>query len=231
MLPYRTLPGRRLERHNEAEVARVMSESQQKIFVIGRNKTGTTSMLIALRTLGYKVGSQPAAELLLGDWAKRDFRRIVEYCRSADAFQDVPFSLDFTYVVLDHAFPHSKFILTVRNNAAEWYDSLVRFHTKMIGKDRLPTADDLRQFKYRKPNFLWEAAQFIYGVDENSLYDRDIYMRHYDLHNERVREYFRYRASDLLELNLGDPCAMRTLCGFLGIDPGDKVMPHLNASS
>ena len=83
-----------------------MNESQKKVFVIGRNKTGTTSMMVALKALGFTVGSQARAEMLLEDWAKRDFRRIVEYCKSADTFQDVPFSLDYTYVVLDYAFPN-----------------------------------------------------------------------------------------------------------------------------
>ena len=100
----------------------------------------------------------------------------------------------------------------------------------MIGKNRLPTADDLKQFKYRKPNFLWQAAQFIYGIDENSLYDREIYTSHYEMHVKRVREYFRYRPDDLLVLNIGDRGAMKSLCDFLGVELRDHVMPHLNAS-
>jgi len=201
-----------------------------KIFVVGRNKTGTTSMMVALRSLGFKLGSQPVAELLLEDWARRDFRRIIEYCHTADAFQDVPFSLNYTYVALDCAFPSSKFILTVRRDAAEWYDSLLRFHTRMIGKNRVPTADDLREFRYRKPQYLWQAAQFIYGVDERTLYDRKLYMAHYDSHVREVREYFRYRPNDLLVLNVAEDGAMRSLCDFLGVDAGSAVLPHLNAS-
>jgi len=188
-------------------------------------------MLMALKALGFRTGSQPVAELLLDDWARRDFRKIVEYCRGADAFQDVPFSLDYTYVVLDQAFPGSRFVLTVRNSADEWYDSLVRFHTMMIGKNRLPTAQDLREFRYRKPNYLWDAARYIYGVDENTLYDRATYIAHYESHNQAVRDYFRYRPDDLLVLNLAEPGAMASLCGFLGIEGGNRAMPHFNATS
>ncbi len=54
-------------------------------------------MEAALKGLGYRVGVQRDAELLMDDWAIRDFRRIVAYCRTADAFQDVPFSVGFTY--------------------------------------------------------------------------------------------------------------------------------------
>ena len=48
-----------------------------KVFCIGRNKTGTTSVERALQDMGYRLGNQRAGELLLEDWARRDFRRIV----------------------------------------------------------------------------------------------------------------------------------------------------------
>jgi hypothetical protein len=70
---------------------------QGKIFCIGRNKTGTTSLEQALRGFGYRLGNQRQGELLLDDWAHRDFRRIVDLARSADAFQDIQFSLRSTY--------------------------------------------------------------------------------------------------------------------------------------
>ncbi len=91
----------------------------------------------------------------MGDWAQRKFNNIVSYCKTADAFQDVPFSNDYTYQVMDYAFPNSKFILTVRNSSEEWYESLTQFHAKMIGKNRIPTADDLKQFSYRETGWVW----------------------------------------------------------------------------
>jgi hypothetical protein len=89
----------------------------EKIFVIGRNKTGTTSLGHALYSMGFRIGHQPTAELLLEDWAKRNFRSIIDYCKTANAFQDVPFSLDYTYQALNHAFPGSKFILSVGSSS------------------------------------------------------------------------------------------------------------------
>ena len=81
-----------------------------KIFGIGNNKTGTTSLSKAMSKLGYKVGNQKIAELLHKDWAQRNFTPIIEYCKTAEFFQDVPFSKPFTFIVLDQAFPNSKFI-------------------------------------------------------------------------------------------------------------------------
>ena len=93
-----------------------------KIFCIGANKTGTTSLKKAMDELGFVVGAQITAENLVDDWAQRDFRRIIKYCKSAEFFQDAPFSFEFTYIVMDHAFPGSKFILTERDSPEQWYN-------------------------------------------------------------------------------------------------------------
>lgn len=201
---------------------------RSKVFCIGQNKTGTTSLAEALTQLGFTLGDQPTAELLLDDWSRRDFRALVRYCASADAFQDIPFSLDYTYQALDAAFPGAKFILTVRDSAAQWYSSLTRFHTKLVGKDRLPTADDLKAFPYCRPGWLWDAVRLVYGESEDALYHRDTYMRRYDEQNRRAVEYFRHRPGDLLVLNVGHPDAMRHLVTFLGVGDPRGSMPHLN---
>jgi hypothetical protein len=205
-------------------------KKRKKIFVIGRNKTGTTSLGHTLHSLGFRIGNQPKAELLIEDWAKRKFHNMVNYCKTADAFQDIPFSLDYTYQAMDYAFPGSKFILTVRNSSGKWYESLTRFHTKIVGKNRLPTADDLKQFPYRKTGWLWRTQQLVYGIDEHSLYNKEIYIKHYDSHNQTVLNYFRHRPEDLLVLNLSDSDAMQSLCEFINIKFANQTMPHLNIS-
>lgn len=201
-----------------------------KVFCIGENKTGTTTVESVLASLGYKIGSQEKGESLLRAWAVRDFEPIVKLCKTADAFQDIPFSNDFTYEILDYVFPNSKFILTVRNNKDEWYESMTRFHTKIVGKGRLPTMDDLKDFNYAYKEFLWEANKFKYGIDETTLYDYKIYTNQYEKHNDRVKEYFKYRPEDLLVLNLAEKDAMKKLFLFLGVKYSGEIMPHLNAS-
>lgn len=202
-----------------------------KVFCIGRNKTGTTSIGRALTSLGFKVASQAEAELMIEDWAWRDFCRIISFCRTANAFQDVPFSLDFTYQAIDHALPGSKFVLTIRESSEIWYSSLLRFHTKIVGKGRTPTVEDLKEFGYRYRGWLWRQHQLVYGIDESTLYDRRIYTHHYERHNARIEDYFRYRSHDLLVLHIGDPLAMKKLCEFLDIGYDGQLMPHLNSSA
>lgn len=203
---------------------------QQKVFCIGANKTGTTSVEHVLRSLGLTLGEQGQAERLVHDWAMRDYRRIIKYCQSAEAFQDIPFSLHGTFKVLDGAFPRSKFILTVRNNSDEWFGSLVRFHSKIVGKGRVPTADDLRQINYRYPGFMLDVLKLSYGADESTLYNRDVYIQYYEDHNNQVKEYFKDRSDDLLVLNVEEADAMERLVKFLGYPYTGQKMPHLNAS-
>lgn len=202
-----------------------------KVFGIGRNKTGTTSLESALRSLGYRLGLQARGEMLRGDWARRDFTRIIALCRTADAFQDVPFSNDYTFQALDMHFPGSRFVLTVRDSPEQWYESLVRFHTRIVNKGRLPTADDLREFSYRYKGFLWDAFVSTYGDDERLLYDKDAYIAHYVNHNRRVADYFRHRPADLLVLNVAENDAMEKLCTFLGRPYRGRKMPHMNRSA
>jgi len=204
--------------------------SRSKIFCVGRNKTGTTTIAEALRQFVYTIGRQSKAEALMEVWSQRNYRRIIRYCRFADAYQDVPFSLPYTYQAVDNAFPGSKFILTVRDSASEWYSSLTRFHTKLIGKKRLPTPEDLKEYPYVARGWLWRQQTLVYGVNEDTLYDAQIYQRHYEQHNSQVIDYFRHRRNDLLILNLNDPHAMKALCEFLNKPYRGQAMPHLNRS-
>jgi hypothetical protein len=203
---------------------------KQKIFCVGHNKTGTTSIQTVLGDFGFMVGAQGEAEILMADWIVRDFRRIIEYCKTADAFQDVPFSLGFTYQIMDHAFPGSKFILTVRNNVDEWYDSLIGFYSKITSTQGIPTADDLKKYTGGGEGWLWRFQKHVYGATEETLFNENLYKSYYTNYNNQVVEYFRYRPQDLLILNLSDRSAMERLCKFLGIKYTGQAMPHLNKS-
>lgn len=203
---------------------------KKKVFVIGSNKTGTTSLGSALKTLGFRLGDQLEAEMLLDDWARRDFRRLIAYCCSADAFQDIPFSLGYTFQAMDAAFPDSKFILSVRDDADQWYRSLTRFHAKRRGLDRPPTADELKADPYVWPGYMWHASQLLYGIDESSVWDEEIYKMFYLKHIEDVQAYFKYRSNNLLVMNLAEADAMKKLCEFLNMPVSAEEMPKLNAS-
>ncbi len=201
----------------------------QKIFCIGRNKTGTTSIWKALQDLGYNVAPQKEPALLIQEWAHRDFKRLIRFCKGYEAFQDAPFSYHFSFQAMDAAFPDSKFILTVRNSADEWYNSLIRSHAKIFGKKSSPSADELKDHIRYYRGRMWDGQFLLFGINEATLYNEKIYKDHYIRHNENVIDYFRHRENDLLVLNVSDDDAYSTLCCFLGKKcPSDAVFPWEN---
>lgn len=199
-----------------------------KVFCVGRNKTGTTSLAAALRGLGLAVGDQFQAEWLAKDWATRDFRRLFRYCHTAQAFQDIPFSWPFTYQALDQRFPGSKFILTVRNSADEWYGSLTRFLAAMFGHGRIPTLEDLRTADYIRPGAAYEYNRMLYDTPADDPYNKAALIASYEAHNRAVIEYFRHRPGDLLVLNVAEPEAYPKLCAFLGKPAVSGAFPWEN---
>lgn len=209
----------------------MFGKRKPKVFCVGRNKTGTTSFGAALKAAGFRLARQLPAEKLNEDWARRDFRRIIKFCKSADVFQDVPFSMAYTYQALDQAFPEARFILTIRDSGEQWFDSLTRYHTKVIGKGRLPTVEDLKEHPYVYKGWLWRQHQLVYGADENSLYNKKKYIAHYEKHNADVLDYFRFRQDSLLVLNLSDADAAKKLESFISLPAGTIKIPHLNLSA
>jgi len=203
-----------------------------KIFCIGANKTGTTSLKTAMQELGFKVGNQSKAVSLIDDWAERDFKNLINYCRSAEFFQDIPFSLDYTYQAVDQAFKDSKFILTVRDSPEQWYNSVIRFESKLWGQHgKPPTKYDLQESPHISKGKLWHIKRLIYDTPEDNIYDKQIMIEQYLRHNELARNYFRHRPDDLLVLNISDKLSYIKLCKFLGVKKKREVFPWENRTS
>lgn len=209
----------------------IRSFGKPKIFCIGRHKTGTTSLAKALRELGFIVGNQKLAELLIFDWARRDFKRLFLYCRTAQAFQDTPFALDFTYQALDQKFKGSKFILTIRDSPEQWYQSLTRFHATVFGAGRVPTLEDLKTVDYIYKGYPYEARLLQIDKETDDLYDKEKLIDTYLTHNKSVIQYFKHRPSDLLVLNVAEPGSYDKLCDFLGKPRTGREFPHENKTS
>lgn len=200
---------------------------KEKVFCIGLNKTGTTSLEQALKDLGYKMGDQYEGEMLLKAYARRDFKAIVDFACSADAFQDAPFSFPFTFLFLDHYFPNAKFILTVRDNADQWYNSMVSFHAKIFGDGKVPTKEVLQKAVYRYEGRPWEANRVLFNTPEDDVYHKPTLVSYYERHNADVREYFRLK-NNFLELNMSVPGGYKKMCDFLGKKPIAEDFPWLN---
>ncbi len=97
----------------------VRKKHHTKVFCIGVNKTGTTSLNKALGILGYRNIHWPIH-------GNSEQNRLLDYIRSSyfDAYSDYP--IPKHYREIDKAFPNSKFILTIRD-IPSWQKSAVKY--------------------------------------------------------------------------------------------------------
>jgi hypothetical protein len=175
-----------------------------KVFCIGFHKTGTSSMTVALRKLGYRVtGPNGVHDPNIADnlWNVID-----EALASFDAFQDNPWPL--VYKELDQRLPGSKFILTERDPEA-W----LRSQVKHFGTRTTP----MRQLIYG------EHA----GCPEGN---ESVYIERYRAHGREVRDYFKDRPQDLLIMDVTAGDGWEVLCQFLGHDAPDEPFPRANTA-
>ncbi|WP_055445287.1 sulfotransferase [Lacinutrix himadriensis] len=190
---------------------------QTKIFCIGQNKTGTTTIETVLKSFNYRLGNQVKGEWLLNSWYERDFKKIIKFCKTAEAFQDVPFSLPYTYQHLDVAFPKAKFILTERDSDEQWYQSMVKFHTKLFGNgNHTPTWEDLKLARYRYEGYMADVRRKVHSITEGEEPYDAIKLKHfYNTHNASVKNYFKSRPEKLLIINVANAKDYGKLCAFL----------------
>lgn len=200
---------------NRKEVA---VRKKPKIFVIGFNKTGTTSVHHALLEFDIIVGHQRHAERLMTDVFVEKYDRLYDYCLTAEAFQDVPFSKPDIFKLLDKQFPNSKFILTVRDSDKQWFNSISKFHAKLWGKDgNVPTAEELKQADYVYKGYPYDNMTFTFGNED--YYNEARYTQIYNNHNNDVLDYFKNRPDDLLVINVSEKESYIRFCNFIGETP------------
>lgn len=207
------------------QIWKVRLRGKQKVFVIGFNKTGTTTIEKVLRDFGYIMGHQMKASGLFDEYSKRDYSGLFKLCESAEAFQDIPFSHPDIYKVLDERFPNSKFILTVRNDEEQWFNSMVKFHSKVIGHGHVPKREDFLNDPTVYKGWRWKVHTSIFG---ENLYDKEHYTQIYLKHNEDVQKYFAHRSEDLLIVNVANKKDYIRLCSFIGKSPQGEDFPWEN---
>lgn len=177
-----------------------------KVFGIGLNKTGTTTLHECGKILGYRCTS--CSRSLLEDIVLRgDLRATKELADQYDLFEDWPWPL--IYKELDELYPGSKFILTVRKTKETWLNSL-RSHA-------LRTLPRLH------------CRKLAYGHDYPQGHESE-HVDYYERHNQDARDYFRNRPNDFLEVCWENGDGFAELCAFLGCAIPDAPFPHANSA-
>lgn len=170
-----------------------------KIFYIGLSRTGTTSLHYILKELGFKSGHY-IWPLLNNEW---------EVVNNYDALGDTPIPL--IYKECDEKYPNSKFILTTRNKD-KWLDSM-----KWMFRDG--------RVIWNWPLSLGNYHRSIYGTN---WYNRKVLNKAFENYHIEVRDYFKNRPNEFLEINIDNGFNIEELCKFLEIPLKPVQIIHSN---
>lgn len=183
----------------------------RKVFGIGLNKTGTTSLGVALNRVGIKTIHYPFKKAIYDELTGGNFQ--LSILNSYQGIVDTPVAP--YYAQLDQFYPDSKFVLTLRDPES-WLRSIEAHWTVM------------RQWCEREPQFR-RFTDFISAVVYGCIeFNRDRFVYAYQTHERNVREYFRDRPDDLLIMDICQGDGWDELCPFLGIDVPGFSFPHSN---
>jgi hypothetical protein len=178
--------------------------AKTKVFGIGLNKTGTTTLGRCFTTLGYRHSSM-RRDLLI-DWHNGILNRIRAVCDAYESFEDWPYPLLFEQL-FDWYGDSARYILTTRSSPLVWIRSL-KNHS-------------LRTNPSQHSRLLAYGYAYPHGLEQQHI-------AKYEDHNRKVINFFAKRNLDhLLKVvcwESGD--SWESLCSFLGEPVPDIPFPH-----
>ena len=177
-----------------------------KVFGIGLNKTGTSSLKRALITLGYNHCTMRGQ--MTYKFFNNNFNQIFKTVEEFDSFEDWPWPLMYRQVFEKYG-ETARYVLTRRRSADAWLESL-KAHTLITNP-------------YNNPR------KKIFGFD----YPHGAEARHiafYESHLAEVRKYFADQgaAHVLCEVCWEDGDGWVEICDFLEEPLPDIPFPHVN---
>ena len=184
---------------------------ETKVFGLGLSKTGTSSLGEALNLLGVKTIHYPFDERTFEELRSGNYRlSLLEEFQGVVDIPVAPF-----YAQFDAEYPHSKFILTVRERVS-WLRSC-EAHWRLMTEWQ----NNFPQFK-RFHEFI---SACVYG---SNAFQAERFKFVYETHERNVREFFRERSADLLVLDICAGEGWEKLCPFLGVPEPAAPFPRAN---
>ncbi|HEU4428682.1 MAG TPA: sulfotransferase [Myxococcota bacterium] len=183
----------------------------QRVFCIGLNKTGTSSLNACFEILGLGPRAprpDPARKRATRALFERgDYEPALALAARFRAFEDRPFNVWEMYRRLDERFPGSFFILTVREPEAWWKSVDHWIHVT-------------------KPHLRERYVQHLRAADDS----KDSMLRGYLRYNQEVRDYFAGR-EDFLAFDPTAGLGWGPLCEFLRVPVPSVPFPQRNRQS
>ena len=190
------------------------SKKLSKIFGIGLNKTGTSSLGRFFEKCGYNMHEDYSCikinmALDLQNNINMDKATLLlDIVDNYDVFEDWPWPLIYKQCL--ERYPDSKFVLTIRADAEEWFRSLY-YHCKKLG----PT----------------KQIKSVYGHYTPNHETKKDFIEYYKRHNAKAVEFFKDKPGKLLILSTDTDDSKKSdiLAKFCDLDKLSKI-PYPNAN-
>ena len=182
---------------------------KNKVFCIGLNKTGTTSLNVALKILGFNSvhyihNGKNIKNLIEDNYLKG--LDIMKGLEGVDAILDwnrEPHQFEIVKK-LDEQYPNSKFIFTVRA-LESWLDSREKHVLRNQSNKRLNP----------KANITWLTV------------DRDLWTKEYLEYTNNIKAHFTNRDSSILFIDIIKGDGWELLCPFLDLPIPNEPFPKV----
>lgn len=166
----------------------------RKVFIIGLPRTATTSVCLAMLSLGFKTAHNAYTQHAFSE---------------AQVIADTPVFCD--YQILDKHFPNSKFIYLTRE-AQTWLPSIKQLLQRMI-------VNLQRSDGGFNPHLKRCYNEVFSPLTTDNIAQDDFLLNCYQHHQQGIKGYFAGRESDLLTIDVSDPLSYQQLLSFLEMTP------------
>lgn len=221
-----------------------LKKIKDKIICVGLNKTGTTSLTQEILDLGF-IALGGSNGLNNGEFSNYCFTNqsigtsidLIEKT-NIDFFQDIPFSCPIISEKIINIFPQCKYILTTRNSAEEWVQSVKRFFKPFFVGNNFNSQGSLDinvintiydRGEVRELTFLLNMFE-TWGLDSYSGNIDDKLKQVYINHNLSVKNTLNSNNCDWIEINVSRKGELKKLTNWLNIENKKQDFTWLNKS-
>jgi hypothetical protein len=185
-----------------------MPPRDSKLFCIGLQKTGLTSLLHLMRSCGVPARGHDTEQRR--NFFRHRYDSVLNYYDSADFFCDWPTPLMYKLIYEKYG-ERALFVLTIRRDARTWFESVKRHNAYA--------------HPFKNKHRLVFGRYYPHGFDEEHI-------SYYNSHNDEAGRFFREvgAANQLLVLRVDQPDAIESLSRFTGVPIHAREFPHRNNS-
>ena len=214
-----------------------------KIFIIGANKTGTTSMRELFREMNFNVAPQEYQEKYFdgimrnstGEKKKYFDEQIKFFVDKYQVFQDMPFSIKNFYKEVNRLYPKSFYILLNRD-PDQWYISFLNALIKHTNSKDLKNLDfkKLKNNSYVRKGYLYDNMINAYFENINleeineKIKTKNFVISIFKKRNDDIKEFFK-NSKNFIEINIKQEKDNSKITKFLNLSKKYlNVIPHMN---